>query len=98
VTYLRSDEDVLVSTLVLGILNLHAETGCHQTGTEDKQHLDIGLGLTSIAIESCRFVASMKTSNSSRHLIGEWTLSHSAINKQIVENEVSPPDKALGSL
>jgi hypothetical protein len=43
------------------------------------------------------FTASMKTSNSSRHLIGHPIASHNASNKQIVENDFSPPLSDLGS-
>lgn len=54
--------------------------------------------LTNRDIASFRLWASMKTSNSSRHRKGHATHSQMESSRQIVANEVSPPERALGSL
>lgn len=51
-----------------------------------------------VCMAMCLFTWSMKTSNSSKHRIGHPRASQSDMSKQIVENDFSPPDSALGSV
>jgi len=48
-------------------------------------------------VQDVLFLHTIKISNSSRHLKGESIASQRARIKQTVENDLSPPDKALRS-
>lgn len=50
-----------------------------------------------ICVEIRRLPASMKTSNSSKHRIGQLMASQRDNSRQIVEKDFSPPESDLGS-
>jgi len=64
-------------------------------------HISASHTMTSVVLfcqDLVRCLLTMKTSNSSRHRKGDSMASQRARMKQIVENERSPPDRALMSL
>ena len=61
--------------------------------------LSVALAVSIIIVSVClRLMASMKTSNSSRHRIGHPTASQNESSSATVLNDFSPPDSWFGSL
>lgn len=60
--------------------------------------MDRSAALIRMSTEILRLTASMKTSNSSKHRMGEPIASQSESRRQIVENDFSPPESVFGPL
>lgn len=83
---LRRDQDVLPVLALLGVVDLAKRAAGQRAAASAGSHESPPSGRrTSMLILSARLCASMNTSNSSRHLMGDVTDSQSARSRQMVE-------------